>query len=261
MAASTAAIANKALAYLGVEGRITTLSSDTTVPGKACRAYYAQAKREVLAAAPWPSQKKQATLTLVETYTAADAEWAYAYRQPEDCVTPLRILWEGIRNPLRDQEPPFEPIADTDSTTYDAAVTYTVGQYAQSGGIWYRALRTTINDTPASSPSDWVALSLVDGPPPLLRCDVEDAVLEYIADFNDPTRFDPRIENAIAALLAWYVAPQVCQSGTADAARAGVAATFDQLIRAGRAEAHNARKPDVPPISTYHAARLRGRTR
>ena len=42
-------------------------------------------------------------------------------------------------------------------TTWDSGTTYGEGDYALSSSIWYRALRTTVNDTPASSPSDWVA--------------------------------------------------------------------------------------------------------
>jgi hypothetical protein len=255
MAASTAVIANAALAHLGVTGRITTLSSDTTTAGKACRQFYPQARRQTLMAAKWQSQTKQATLTLVETFTATDAEWAFSYRQPEDCVTPVRILWEGVRNPLADQEPPFRVMADADSTTYDAAVTYTVGQYAQSASIWYRALRTTINDTPASSASDWVAIT--GGPPPLIHCDVEDAVLEYIADFDDPTRFDQLLEDAIAALLAWYVAPQI--DGITAATREHVLSTYSATIAQAKAHNFNAKKPDLPPVSGWQAARVRGR--
>lgn len=254
MAASTAAIANTALAHLGVTGRITTLSSDTTTEGKACRQFYPMARVQTLAAASWQSQTTQAALTLVEEFTATDAEWAYSYRLPENCVTPIRILWQGVRNPLADQQPPFRQYADTDSTTYDAAVTYTVGQYAQSASIWYRALRTTIADTPVSSPSDWVAIT--GGPPALLYTDEADAVLEYVADFDDPTRFDALLEHAIGLLLAWYVAPQV--DGASPAVREHVGTTWSAIIAQAKAHDYRSKMPDRPPVSGYQAARVRG---
>lgn len=261
MAASTAVIANAALSLIGATGRITTLSSDTTTEGKACRQFYPLARRQVLAAAKWQSQTVQAALTLVETFTATDAEWALSYRMPEDCVLPIRLLWEGVRNPLPDQQQPFRQYADADSTAWSSGTTYTTGQYASVSGVWYRALRTTIADNPPVSASDWVAITLVDGPPPLIHTDVEDAVLEYVADLNDPTRFDLLLEKAITAALAWYIAPIVCASGTADAARSGVAATFASLMAQAQATDYNARQQDAAPMSTYQAARLRGRVR
>jgi hypothetical protein len=46
------------------------------------------------------------------------------------------------------------------SLAYVSTVTYTVGQNVVGpDGVFYTALRTTIGDTPASSPSDWVGTS------------------------------------------------------------------------------------------------------
>lgn len=256
MAASTAVIANAALAHLGATGRIVTLSSDTTTEGKACRQFYPLARRQALAAAKWQSQTIQSTLTLVETFTATNAEWAFSYRMPEDCITPLRVLWEGIRNPLGDQQAPYRQVADNASTAWSSGTAYTVGQYASAAGVWYRCILAHTNHTPPNG-TYWVALTLSDGPPPLVWTDVEDAVLEYVADLNDPTRFDPLLEAAIAAMLAWFIAPQI--TGVEPGTREHVATTYNALITRAQAHNYNAKQPDVPPVSTYQAARVRGR--
>lgn len=258
MAASTTEIANLALSHLG-QGAviISALSSDTTREGKACRTFYPRARVETLKAYPWACAKKQATLTLVETFAAtAEREWLYSYRLPTDCLLPRRILWEGVRNPRPEQQVPFDLIADNDSTAYDAATTYAAGDYASvtTSGItvWYRALRTTVGDTPASSPSDWVAVE--GGPPKLLLTDQEDAILEYTADVTDPTRFDTDLENAIAVRLAFDVAPMVARE-EAGRLRQELAALWDALFARAQANDYAARQRDLPPLSTYQAVR------
>lgn len=252
MAASTAAIANLALAHLGVSGTITTLSSDTTTEGKACRTFYDRAVVETLAAHRWQFATKEAALTLVEEIADTDErEWRYRYRLPEDCVTPVRIKW-GVRNPRPEQEVPFRLLADDDSTAYDAAVTYAAGDYVLSSSIWYRALRTTINDTPASSPSDWVA---VTAPPMYLDCDQEDAILVYVADLDDPTRYPVDFESAVAALLAFYVAPSVTVNGSAADLRAAAYGLWQQLVAQAKVNDFMARQRDVPPVSSWQGAR------
>lgn len=257
MAASSAVVANLALSHLGVRGRITTLSTDTTAEGVACNDFYARCVSEVLRAAPWQFAKKQAAITLVETFAdgttiSNEPEWKYSYRVPEDCVTPLRVLYAGNRNPNAEMEVPFALYADTDSTTYDAATTYATGAYVLSSSIWYRALRETINDTPASSPSDWVAVSRL---PDLLYCDVASAVLEYTMDVTDTTRFELLFESAVALLLAYYVAPRVTVNGSAMELQQRVAATYNELIGQATANNYNTRKRDTPPISGWESIR------
>ena len=257
MAASTAALANAALAHLGVAGAITTLSSDTTTAGKACREFYPRARQETLIAHPWQCAKvSAAALTLVTTIATTDEqEWEFRYRLPENCLAPRRIVW-GVRNPTADQEVPFTLEADTGSTTYDAAVTYTINAYAQSASLWYRALRTTIADTPALSASDWVA---VTAPPKFLLTDQQGALLEYTMDLTDPTRFDPDLESAIVAKLAYYIAPAVTVNGSAPQLRNDVAAIWDHLLASARANDYRAKQRDTTVMSGYRLARTIGR--
>lgn len=256
MAASTAVIANKALRHLGVASTITTLRTDVTAPGKACQSVLTACIQETLTAHDWACARKQATLTLVETFADSDTkEWDYSYRLPTDCLTPRRIL-NGVRNPREDQEVPFLVVADTDSTAWDVATTYAAGDYALSASIWYRALRTTVGDTPASSTSDWVAIT--GGPPMLLWTDQEDAILEYTMDLTDVTRFDLPLESAIAALMAFYVAPSVTVNDSAVNLSEKVAGLWEFLVNEAKKKDYNARKRDIPPFSGYRSARFRG---
>jgi len=258
VATSSAAIANLALAHLGGSAVvITNLTTDTTLEGKALRAFYETARRETLMAHAWTCAQKTAALTLIEAVDDTVPEWVYKYRVPEDCLMPQRIKFAGLRNPVAGQRVPFAIRRDTESTTYDAAVTYTVGQYAESSSIWYRALRTTINDTPVSSPSDWVTIAAPttpDGVPPAwLFCDVASAEIEYTKNETDPRYFTPDLDNAIAAKLAFYAAPKIMNGDTNK--RAEMAQLWSFLLAQARANDFNVEQRDPDPMSSFEAAR------
>lgn len=261
MATSSAVIANRALRYLGMRGNITTLSSDVTAAGVACNELYPNVVMRTLRQVPWRFARKFAALTLFETLdagtTASDArEWLYAYRQPEDCVQPLRIHFAGNRNPNPLQSVPFTIKADTTSTTYAAGTAYTVGQYAQSVGIWYRCIQAGTGQTPASSPLYWTAVATL---PSLVYCDVEDAVLEYTMDVSgDPTRFTDDFEDAVAARLAYEVAPSVTVNGSAESLMAYVAGLYSDLVGRAYKNDWDASTPDMPPVSDYRTVRSIG---
>lgn len=255
MAASSAAIANLALSHLGGSAVvITNLATDTTLEGKACRAFYDTARIETFRAYPWQVAQRRVALTLVQENSDDPVEWLYTYRVPENCLQPQRLLWQGIRNPVSGERIPFRLVQDTESTTYDAAVTYQAGDYAESVSIWYRALRETINDTPASSASDWAVVSTVNGVPPLwLLCDVPDAVLEYTGNLTDTRFFTADMDNAIAARLAFYVAPKL--SNKDQNVRVEMARLWDFLIGEARSNDFHAEQRDPDPPSSFEAAR------
>ena len=259
MAASSAAIANLALAHLGGSAVvISNLTTDTTLEGKALRAFYETARRETLMAHAWAFAQKSAALTLIEAVDDTYPEWDYKYRLPEDCLMPQRIKYYGVRNPVAGKRIPFAIRRATESTTYDAAVTYTVGQYAESASIWYRALRTTINDTPLASTSDWVTIAAPttpDGVPPAwVFCDVTSAEMEYTINATDTRYFPPDVDNAIAAKLAFYVAPKIAKEN--GNLRAEMASLWEFLIRQARTNDINTDRQDAAPISSFEAARL-----
>jgi hypothetical protein len=256
VAASTAAIANLALSHLGSTSvTITDLSADTTLEGKACRQFFETAKRETLLAHPWNVAQVQASLVLVEAITTEPMEWAYKYRVPEDCLMPQRVLWQDVRTPPSGFRVPYRLMRDTASTAWSASVTYAANDYASASGVWYRALRETINDAPASSPSDWVATATYSGvPPQWLLCDVPDAVLEYTQDITDVREFTPDLDNAVAAKLAFYVSPKLALGNPN--VRGEMAGLWEFLIRAARANDANNEQRDPEPPSSFEMARF-----
>lgn len=257
MAASSAVVANKALGHLGVVGGITTLSSDTTLGGTACRTFYDGAVAETLKGAPWRSAMKIAALTLVEALEATrDEEWTYSYRLPEDCLAVRRIRLFGNRDPNADQEVPFDEFADTASTTWSASTAYAVGDYAQVAAtlVWYRCILAHTNQTPPNG-TYWVAIT--GGPPKLLHCHVSDAVIEYTYALTDPTRWDEDLEAAIAARLAFDIATMVTVNGSAVDLRRDVAGTYNALVSKAIENDQAARKRGPPARSTYETARHR----
>lgn len=252
MAASTAEIANLALSHLGSGAVvIVTLATDTTAEGKALNAHYTRARREVLKARAWSFAQVTVALTLVETFTEATADFPYSYRLPEDCVQPQRIIIAGVRTPRASSKRPFQLNRDADSTAYDAAVTYAIHKYVSTGGTWYRALRETINDPPASSASDWVAIAAA--PPMLISCDLLDAVLEYTQDVTETREFPPDFENALAARLAMYAAPRIVKD--AGEKRQEMAQLYAFLINEARANDIDSQQRDEDPASDFEAAR------
>mgnify|MGYP001588529416 CR=1 FL=1 len=255
MSASSATIANLALAHLGTSSVvITNLTTDTTLEGKALRAFYETARRETLMAHAWHCAQKTVALTLIEAVDDTVPEWVYKYRVPEDCLMPQRIKYAGIRNPVPGQRIPYVVRKDTESTTYDAGTTYTVGQYAESASIWYRALRTTVGDTPVSSTSDWVTIAAPttpDGvPPEWLFCDVASAEIEYTMNLTDTRFYTPDLDNAIAAKMAFYAAPKIARDRQADMAQ-----LWNFLIRQARANDVQTEERDPAPMSSFEAAR------
>lgn len=260
MAFSSASIANEALSHLGVEGVITTLATDTTTEGKACYTHYASAVRETLAAADWRCANRRATLTLVETFAATDEqEWTFSYRLPENCLVPRRVVW-GVRNPQNDQQFPFDTRPDEVSTTWNSLTSYAVGDYAQleATGVWYRCILAHSAHTPPNG-TYWIAAATASGGPPLLLVtDREDAVLEYTQDLTDPTRFDVGLASAIAARLAYAIAPRITVNGSAEALRNAAGALWQTLIAQAIVTDFNARQRDPQPMSGYQMARYRG---
>jgi hypothetical protein len=76
-------------------------------------------------------------------------------------VTVNNLLYQSLQNSNLNKNPTTEVAYWVlISLAYVSTVTYTVGQNVVGpDGIFYTALRTTVGDTPASSPSDWVGTS------------------------------------------------------------------------------------------------------
>ena len=76
-------------------------------------------------------------------------------------VTVSNLLYQSLQNSNLNKNPTTEAAYwRLISLAYVSTITYTAGQNVVGpDGIFYTALRTTVGDTPASSPSDWVGTS------------------------------------------------------------------------------------------------------
>lgn len=104
----TTKITDSALARLGINKRISNLTTGTTAEEIQSRLHIKEDVEFVLAAFPWEFARKYATLTLVGGSIAApvNGDWTYSYRRPSDCVFERRIVTAraGAINPT---SPPF----------------------------------------------------------------------------------------------------------------------------------------------------------
>lgn len=117
-------ICNMALGHLKVTRQISTLATDLSAEGIACRTFYDMCKFSMLEDFKWPFATTQGALTLIEDnpfpYNLGDAnsitgtgpdvldsEWSYAYQYPANCSNFIRIL-SGIRNEARLDRVPFK---------------------------------------------------------------------------------------------------------------------------------------------------------
>ena len=90
-------------------------------------------------------------------------EWNAGITYTEGAVVTVNnLLYQSLQNSNLNQNPTTEAAYwRLISLAYVSTITYTVGQNVVGpDGIFYTALRTTVGDTPASSPSDWVGTSV-----------------------------------------------------------------------------------------------------
>jgi hypothetical protein len=260
MADTVEELAELALRLLAESATIGDLDTDTSLAAKAIRPWYPRARKEVLRARAWSFANTEATLVLVETFDTASAQYLYSYRLPENCLQPVKLIDSyGKRNRRTNEEWAFKQRRDAASTAWASGTTYTTGQYASvtSGSpavtTWYRALRETTADAPASSAFDWVAIE--GTPPALLLCDLPDAILEYTADVTDPREFPPHFETALAARMAFYAALRLTKDeGTSLQARMGQ--VYELAIAEAEVTDSQGERPDPDPPSDFEAARL-----
>lgn len=95
-------VCNLALGLLGHRQFLDSMAEATT-EAQVCRVFYRPTVVQLLSLADWSFARKTQALALT---TETRPGWAYAYRQPSDCVEP-RYLDVGNPRPGRDESPPF----------------------------------------------------------------------------------------------------------------------------------------------------------
>lgn len=128
MITSEVEIYNMALRHLAVSQQVVA-TSDKTKEAKACLAFYPTVRDEVLRDFAWPFAKKTVTLALVTDNTGvANAEWAYAYRYPSDCIA-FRRIHSGFRNESREQQVPYLLSQDDTGKLINTDMINAIGDY------------------------------------------------------------------------------------------------------------------------------------
>jgi len=108
--AATTRIVNEALLEIGSTKVLSNYCTQDTIEAQTARILYEPSVRSTLHAFPWPFATKYAVLALAATQPT-DQDWAFAYRQPIDCIFERRIV--VARGPGVDPKgPPFELSSD-----------------------------------------------------------------------------------------------------------------------------------------------------
>lgn len=146
-AATTTAleVCNAALLYVG-NGQTINDFDEVTQEAKACKAFYAKTRDELLEKAWWKFATKRADLAVLSSpdVETADARsgWAYTYQLPADCLQP-RYIWSGNRTPTPDDRVPFdveEVLFLTDQEDCELVYTFQQTVVARFSALFVEAL-------------------------------------------------------------------------------------------------------------------------
>lgn len=173
--ASAVDVCNMALAHLGAETLIASISPpDGSAEAGYCATFYPMARRLAMEAHSWSFAKTRATLAQV---TNPSTVWAYAYALPSDIIDVVRVL---------------------SLSSYDAAVQQLNDDYLHAPGTaaWWSSFYQLTESASASCDIEGEVL-LTNEP---------DAVMIYLRDVTDTSKWSPSFTVSVAQLLAGYLA-------------------------------------------------------
>jgi len=261
MAASVEAICELALGHLGMSDTITDVTVDQTAVARAFRRFYYQTRDEVLTAFPW---------------TFAKRYWKFT-DQPGTGTVGVAVHGQ-MRADFTVVQTPYLGVGDTvtiNSVVYTLLSQHNASSWYVSPAITQAAPKTfTITKARTSDPTaDWAyayrlpadvlqPLRLVDGnrtpirsnwpvfwvgeddTSRLLYCNYDtDVVLEYVKSVTDVTKYPVLFTQALAAKLAFYVAP-VLVGGDPNPVIGRVAQVYGALLGEARAANIMQSRPD-----------------
>ena len=197
-------ICNMALTHVGADSQVTSISPpDGSVEAGYCARFYPIARKFLLDEFTFSFAKHRVALAPVDNPSSI---WSYAYALPADCTQPLRVLQLNYLAGVSDALLGY-PLGLTDWRVID-------GLYKERGS------------------SDFE----VEGG--VLLTNEPDAVLLYKRDVTDPTKFTAMFSDALAMLLASYVAPPLIKG--VEGARIGASWREQALRAAERAQTSDA---------------------
>lgn len=209
-------ICNMALRHLAQSSGIMNLANDRSAAGEACRLFYPTVLDEVLRDFPFSFTATFASLALVTgpVPAALYAEYAYAYRVPVDCLKVRRVLNGFSRIETQSTRVPYRVVHD-------------------SGGMLIFC--------------DYAPIAATATTPAL-------PMIEYTQEASDASLYPADFGQAMALLLAVYIAPTVTAG---DKFKLGARAQqlYEWARLRAQASSANENQPDQLPGSEYEQAR------
>lgn len=190
-------ICNMALRHLGQSTGIVDFNNDASDVADGCRTFYGQVLDEVLESYPWPFATILASPPLVAgPNPPATIEYACSYRLPPDCVMLRRILPASMPVIIAITGYPMVPnLPGARVETQASRVPYRL--MVDSQGI------LILTDFPPVASTSTTGLNgLVTATPQL-------PVIEYIQQQDQAGLYPAIFSQAMAFLLAFYLAPSV----------------------------------------------------
>lgn len=262
MAASVEAICELALGHLGMSDSITDVTADQTAVARAFRRFYDQTRDEVLTAFPWTFAKRYWKFTNqpgtgtvhVTTHGGhTDAKFSTSqdtYLVAGDTITVNSVVYTLVeRHNANDWHV-------TPTTVQAAGSTFTItkARISDPTADWAYAYRLPLtvlhplrlvdgNRTPIRSnwPVFWIG---EDDTSRVLYCNYDtDVVLEYVKSVTDTTKYPVLFTQALAAKLAFYVAPLLV-GGDPNPVIGRVAQVYGALLGEARAANIMQSRPD-----------------
>lgn len=234
---SQVSIANMSLHHLAVGKQIASFT-EKSEEARTCALFYDQCVGETLEAFAWPFATKTVSLALVQQQPTY--EWGWSYRLPDDCLAARRILNGSINvTPFPDvfNTPQPWPMFSSRIMTAQSRIPYRIMADDAGGLLW--------TDCPPVPAVPATANALAQPALPQL---------EYTAEQDTPAFYSAAFSQAVAFLLASYIAPSLTGGdkfnlGAKAFQRWGIA------ISQAQANAGNEEQPDQPAES--EAIRMR----
>jgi hypothetical protein len=218
-----------ALWHVGQTKGLESFDDDDTVAGVGCRLFYPQAIDEVLNAFPWPFATKFDSPALVQGPSPAPTpEWAYSYRYPSDALLIRRILPAGAQAPP--SLPGYPLVPPWQGSRIET----------QASRVPYRIAR------------DDAGLLLYTDFPPVAATATTPALpmIEYIIQQDDTGFYTPKFSQAVAFLVAFYVAPGLTGGDKFQLGQRAYA-NYQTTMAEAQAQAKNEEQPDLPPDAEW----------
>lgn len=209
--ASVVDICNLALSHLGDDATVTDINPpEGSAQAEHCQRFYPIARDKLLEMHPWGFATRRAVGASLDVPTGAG--WGYAYTFPNNALSIVAVL------PLEAQD------------DYSASAALNVPGYSSYGNV--SSPYIGLNLDTLYTPQDFAIETNSDGTKIILTNQPQ-AVIRYTVKVTDPAKFSPLFVNALAYLLASYLAGPVIKG---DAGRAEAKGNY-QLFLATLADA------------------------